>query len=328
VRFVRRNLTGGTEVANHGWNCLKAIRKAHFPEEADLLREVVASEVEWWVRGEALKRLAQLEGRSGVARLLKALSDPDLRDAALKGLSSLAGASDPTVIEMLAQEIAREGAKNISALVRAFLGCGGQAKMLADNVTARLDPETAMAVHWLLNEIGLRQVVAKLQPACGNQELSEEAIEKLEAKWRTDFDAQWVLFTLLGGPWHRLAVVLYKTVDRFADHANLIRDLSAITGDQFTLQDVAQTVEPNYDLRLLFVHRDAGYSFCVENNGRRFNLRGVLDGLNAVLAQLCRAERFIQLYTEGWEAAIVVFVDSEKFLPAARELHIPLHERA
>jgi hypothetical protein len=325
---VRRNLASGSEVANHGWNCLKAIRKAQLPEEAALLRDVIGSEVEWWVRGEALQRLAQLEGPKGVTRLLNALSDPGLREAALKGLISFADASDPAVIEALGDEIAREGAQNISALVRAFLACGGQARELAEQVKSRLEPELAMTVHWLLNDIGPSEVAAKLQPACGGAQPSKATIDEIEEKWRTDFSADGVLYSLIGGTWHRLAVVLYKTVDRIADHANLIRDLSASTGNQFTLEDVAQTVEVTDELRLLFVYRDVGYSFCVESNGRRLNLRGVLDGLNAILSQLGRDERFTQLYVGGWEAAIVVFVDAEKFLAVARELHITLQERA
>lgn len=328
IRFVRRNLTGGHDVANHGWNCLRAIRKAQLPEEVDLLQDIIASKVEWWVRGEALKRLAQLEGPNGIPRLLSALSDSDLRDAALEGLSSLASASDPTVIETLRQEIARGGAQNISALVRTFLACGGQARELAERVQSGLEPELATTVHWLLNDIGPSQVAAKLQPACGGAEASKATIDEIEETWRTNFSADGVLYSLIGGSWHRLAVVLYKTVDRIADHAELIRDLSASTGDQFTLEDVAQTVESNGELRLLFVYRGVGYSFCVESNGRRLNLRGVLDGLNTILSQLGRDERFIQLYAGGWEAAIVVFVHAEKFLTAARELHIQLTEPA
>ena len=79
VKAVRRNLTSGNETANHVWNCLRAIRAAQAPDEAELLRDVISSSLDWWVRGEALKRLAQLDGRNAAGRLLSALSDPDLR---------------------------------------------------------------------------------------------------------------------------------------------------------------------------------------------------------------------------------------------------------
>jgi HEAT repeat protein len=328
VRFVRRNLTSGAEVANHGWNCLRAVGLAQMPEEANLLREVVGSKVEWWVRGEALKRLAQVDGRSAVGPLLDALSDPDLRDAALKGLSSLAGASEPAVIETLGQEIAREGAQNISALVQTFLACGGQAKNLAVDIAARLDPETMMAVHWLLNDIGPREVVAKLRPACGDKELSETAIEKLEEKWRTEFKAESLLWSILGDFGGRLAGIVCKTVTSPADHDGLIEDLAAITSGRLTVEDVAQTVEPSGDLQLLFVHGGSGYSFSVQNHGRWLNLSGVLEGLNGILERLAMPERFIELGEGGGECAVVTFVHAEKFLPIARELRIQLAKPA
>lgn len=150
VRFVRRHLRTGCETANDVFNCLRAVAGAQAPEEPDLLREVMASGVEGWVRGEALQRLAQLEGPQGVARLLSAVSDGQLRKSALKGLVSLAaGAVDPAVLNTLTHEIAREGAENISALVQAFLACGGQAISLADEVLRSLEPATAMTVDWL-----------------------------------------------------------------------------------------------------------------------------------------------------------------------------------
>lgn len=329
AQFVHRNLMSRNDAANHLWNCLRAISKAQLANEADILREVLGSNVDWWARGEALKRLVQVEGRSGIPRLLSALSDRDLRDAALEGLSSLAGdASNPAVIETLAQGIAREGVQNISALVRTFLACGGQAKNLATEIAARLDPETAMAVHWLLHDIGPREVVARLQPACGDEQLSEEAIEKLEAKWRAEFDARWILFNVLGGRWNRLAGIVCKTGTSPAEHDGLIEDLAAVTSGRFIVEDVAQTIEPSGDLRLLFVHQGAGYSFSVQNDGRWLNLSGVLDGLNGILESLDMPERFIELGEGGYECAIVTFVHAEKFFAAARELRIQLAKPA
>jgi HEAT repeat protein len=330
IRFVRRNLTGGHEVANHGWNCLKAIRKAQLPEEVDLLRDVIASKAAWWVRGEALKRLAQLEGPHGIPRLLSALSDPDLRDAALDGLGALVdGAVDPMVIDTLAQEIAREGAKNISAVVRTFLACGGQAKGLAADIQARLDSKTAMVVHWLLNDIGPREVIAKLRPACGDKEISEAAIEKLEEKWRTDFNGELFVWNILSEPPNCLAGIVCKTVTSPAEHERLVEDLAKITNGRFAVEDVAQTVEPNgEELRLLLVHRGKGYSFSIQHEGRWLNLSGVLRGLNGILEGLGMPERFIELGEGGYECAVVTFVHAEKFLAAAQELHIQLAKPA
>lgn len=329
ARFVHRNLMSDNNAANHLWNCLRAISKAQLANEADILREVLDSNVDWWARGEALKRLAQLEGRSGIPRLLSALSDRDLRDAALEGLRSLArDASNPAVIEILAQEIGRAGEHSISALVRTFLVCGGQAKNLATDIVARLDPETATTLHWLLNDIAPRDVIAKLRPACGNKELSETAIEKLEQKWRTDFNAESFVWNILSEPPNCLAGIVCKTVTSPAEHDDLIKDLAAVTNGRFIVEDVAQTVEPSGDLRLLFVHCGLGYSFSIQNHGRWLNLSGVLEGLNGILESLGMPARFIELGEGGYECAVVTFVQAEKFLAAARELRIQLAKPA
>ncbi len=330
VRFVRRNLASGSEIANHVWNCLKAVRKAQLPEEADLLRGVIASKVEWYIRGEALKRLAQLEGRNGIPRLLSALSDPDLRDAALDGLGALVdGAVDPMIVDTLAREIAREGAKNISVVVRTFLACGGQAKALAADIQARLDSKTAMVVHWLLNDIGPREVVAKLRRACGDKEISEAAIEKLEEKWRADFNGELFVWNILSEPPNCLTAVVCKTVTSPAEHERLIEDLAKITNGRFDVEDVAQVVETSgEELRLLLVHRGKGYSFSIQHEGRWRNLSGVLQGLNGILEGLGMPDRFIELGEGGYECAVVTFVHAEKFLASARELHIQIAKTA
>ena len=73
--------------------CSAKQREALYDALRQVLREVVASKIEGWIRGMALKQLAELEGKAGIARLLGALSDPDLRKDALEGLTSLAAGS-------------------------------------------------------------------------------------------------------------------------------------------------------------------------------------------------------------------------------------------
>ena len=109
IEFIRRNLAvhgqsalEANSLANDVWHCMDSIAAACSPEQREVLhetlrqvlREVLASRLEWWVRGMALKRLAQLEGRAGIARLIDAMSDPDLRKDALEGLASLAAGSE------------------------------------------------------------------------------------------------------------------------------------------------------------------------------------------------------------------------------------------
>jgi hypothetical protein len=80
TRFIRRNLANcgaslaeANLLANNIRHCLDGITAAGAPDEQEILREVVASRVDWWVRGLALKRLAQLEGSAGISRLVDAL---------------------------------------------------------------------------------------------------------------------------------------------------------------------------------------------------------------------------------------------------------------
>ena len=144
VGFIRSNLTDraysaleANDLANDIWHCLDGIAAACSGEDREalhqvlrqILSEVLASKLEWWIRGMALKQLAELEGQAGIARLIDFMQDPDLRKDALEGLASLAaGSEDPNVLETLAKEIRRENPTSISALVKAFLAVGGNAK--------------------------------------------------------------------------------------------------------------------------------------------------------------------------------------------------------
>jgi hypothetical protein len=293
-------------------------------EECKRLREVLDSKQEWWVRGMALTSLAKLEGQAGITRLVGALSDPDLRMDALKGLSSLAaGSNDPIVLNILAQEIRRENPKNISLLVKTFLAVGGNAKTLTQEVVDRLEPDVAATVRWLCNDIGPREAAAKLRPACGGAAASEKTLEKIDAKWQKDLDAVGVVWELLGG-WNRIAAPFYKTVVSPVDHTETVYKLAAITEEHFALDEVVQVTEPDGNFRLTLVHQGAGYSFPVENHGRWCNVVAVIDGLNSILDRLGLPERFIELSSGTSDVAIVTFARADIFMSVAREFGIPL----
>jgi hypothetical protein len=115
-----------------------------------------------------------------------------------------------------------------------------------------------------------------------------------------------------------------EDVESPADHTKIVFYLAAIAGDQFAVDDVVQTIEPNGDLRLLLMHQGNAHSFTMEDHGSWCNVPGTLDGLNRILERLGITERFIELYTGGGGAGIVAFVRPDKFLPVARELNIQL----
>ena len=245
IRFIRSNLAQHSQsaleanlLANDVWHCMDGMAAACSSEQREVLhetlrqvlREVLASNLEWWVRGMALKRLAQLEGRAGIARLIDAMSDADLRKDAVEGLASLAtGSDDPAVLAMLGNEIQREGAAHISTLVKTFLAVGGNAKSFAQDVVDRLEPEIATAVRWLLNDIGSREVAAKLQPACGDIPASEEVLQDLEAKWQAKPNTDHIIWGLLQG-WKRIAFPFYKTVQSPVDHDETVRERGDLRG--------------------------------------------------------------------------------------------------
>jgi HEAT repeat protein len=338
VGFIRNNLGDrsysfleANALANDIWHCMDGIAAACPREDVeavhDILRqtlhEVVASAQEPWVRGAALKQLAELEGEAGIARLIDVLQDPDLRKDALEGLATLAaGADDPDLVETLAKEIRRENATHISDLVKAFLAAGGNAKTLAQGIVDRLEPQTAMTVRWLLNDIGPLEAAAKLQPACGDVPVSREMLQDLNAKWRTEPDATDVVWGLLSG-WKRIACVSYK-VGTQVDHSEAVREIAAIAGAQFVVDEVVQTTESDEDFRLFLVHQGAGYSFPVQNHGRWCNVRAVIGGLNDILGRLDLSERFIELNSGTSDVAFVTFARADLFMPLARELGIRL----
>ena len=339
IDFLRSNLAEygrsaheAIHAANDVRRCMDGIAAACSAEQREALhqvlrqifREVVASNIEGWVRGMALRKLAELEGKAGIARLLDALSEPDLRKDALEGLTSLAaGSDDPAVLAALSDEIQRGKATHISALFKAFLAAGGNAKSLAGDIVDRLEPEMAMTVRWLLNDIGPREAAAKLQPACGDVPASDKVLKELDTQWRTEPDARHVVWTLLGG-WNRIACVFYKTVQSPVDHDETVCEIAAIAGERFAVDDVVQKIEASGYFRILLVHQGTGYSFPVEDHGRWCNVRAVIDGLNSILDRLRLPERFIEHSSGTSDVALVTFARADLFMPVARELDIQL----
>ncbi len=87
-----------------------------------------------------------------------------------------------------------------------------------------------------------------------------------------------------------------------------------------------QTTKPNGDVGLGLRHQGNHYSLTFESNGSWINLSDLLASLNGILEQLGIEERFIELYLGGAGMGIVAFVLPDKFLSAARKLHLRLEE--
>lgn len=156
---------------------------------------------------------------------------------------------------------------------------------------AYVDPVAATTKHWLQTGIGPRDAVAKLQPACGDVELSEETIQELKSQWRQESNAFHIVLAILGAALNRLAGFDCEDVASPADHTRMVRYFAKIAADKFTIDDVVQTIESNGDVRLLLTQRGESYSFTVPSNGSWLNVPGTLDGLiRYLIGLLCLSD--------------------------------------
>lgn len=185
------------------------------------------------------------------------------------------------------------------------------------------DYKAAITSHWLQSGVGPREAAAELRPACNDVEVDEGTIRNLEAKWQQEHNALAVVFGILGGPWNCLAGFDCEDVHSPADHTSIVGYLAAATSNKFTAGNVAQSVEPNGDLKLSLTHEGKHYAFTFEDFGSWRNLTGLLAGLNGVLEKLCIQQRFIELYA-GEGPGVVAFALPDKFELAARKLGIRL----
>ncbi len=188
------------------------------------------------------------------------------------------------------------------------------------------DYKAKITNHWLELGVGPQEAAAKLQAACGDIELDEETVRKLEARWQQEHDAISIVYGILAGPWNRLAGFDCEDVVSPADHTHIVGYLSATTKNKLVVENVVQSIEPNGNLRLSLTHEGNTYAFTFEDGGSWCNLSGLLVGLNLLLEELHIPERFIELYA-GDGPGVVAFVLPNKFIPAARELGIQLELR-
>jgi hypothetical protein len=329
MKYARANLEDDdNSIANHVWHCLTGIAAVAPPDESKLLQEILASKLAWWVRGIALERLAELEGAPGLERLCAALKDRQLRKAAADALGKQArGSHEPRIVQALAEAL--EDAQDLelsTTIIQAMLTVGTPPRSILERAMSRVNPNTAMALHWIFNDIKPRRLAQLLVAADIFEMLSKAELAKYSSRWREERDAASVLFEMLATA-NRLSDFSCKTGEIPADHAELLQKFARICPPTLTLTDAFQTIEPEDGgrCRVSFMLNGRAHSFVAENRGRYYDLQAVMAGLNAALGNIGHRERFFQLYTGG-EAAIVTLAVEEPFLAAVRELRIPLEE--
>jgi hypothetical protein len=188
------------------------------------------------------------------------------------------------------------------------------------------EDEAKLTSFWLRSGFGPREAAVKLRAAYGVEPASEEILQELEEIWRNRPDATHAIVILLSS-WKRLEGFDREDVVWPAEHEHIVSALAEITGNQFAVDDITQTVEPNGDLRLSMRHRGSLCSFVMESYGTWCNVAGTIAGLNHMLEQLGVPERFIEFYSGGGPGALVTFAQPSKFGPIAGELGIRLESQ-
>jgi hypothetical protein len=328
MKYIRSNLAhDDNRTANHVWNCLRGIAVAAPSDEKDLLRQILDSNIAWWVRGIALQRLAGLEGAAGIERLCGALKDRQLRSAAVEALGKQArGTNDPRLMQALAEalEAAREP-EFTTTVIQAMLDVGTVPRPILERAISRVDPDTAMTLHWLLNDIRPRRLAQRLVAAGIMALPAKSKLAKYTAAWRKERNAANILRNMLADA-DRLSGLSCKTDQVPADHADLLRQLARICPPKLAFTDAEQTLEADGGrCRVSFVFDRREHSFVAENRGRYYDLRAIMAGVNKALGGIGREERLFQLYSGGETALMTIALDAP-FRAAVQELRIPLDE--
>jgi hypothetical protein len=317
VRYVRSTLDRtDNATANHVWRALDAIALAGHPEETDVLRAMLASGHEAWLRGRALVRLATTAADGAVDRLRAALDDEGLRDAAGEAIASLEDVDDATV-DALRAAAGREGRPAVmSRLIGALAAHGADVSDLAD---ATLDPWDRARVHWITHRLGPRDVARRL--AAAGLDPADGALAEIDADWSDPPDPFAVVTRLIGEA--RMTGFDCETCIVPADHARLVRDLARLAEGVFPIESVSQQAGDADRYVVRFVARDRAIRFEARALGDWYDVPAVIGALNVALEQAGLQERYVRLHT-GDQTCLVAFVRGEGFVEAAAELRVPI----
>lgn len=326
VDFVRENTDrAGNDITNHLSRALDGIVAAQHPEREEMLKQVLNGPVEDWRRGTALYHLAPLEGEAGYPRLRTALADPELRSYAAQAISANPPSSGDSELEQALISAARQerNGRTLSRLLDALVAVGVEMNDIPEDVKGRLEPDTAMRVHWLANGITARRAVELFVEGGIIPAPTEEQLQELDARWEQERSAHGTVISLLE---KRMAWFDTETGFVPPDYLDLLSQLFSISHLVFQTIAPSQTVdEESGESEIRFVYNDKEYAFTVRNVGDYYDVPSVLAGLNRALAEGERTERFLPLYT-GDQTAAVAFVPEESFLQISEALHIPLED--
>lgn len=325
IRYLRAvSSKTDNDTANNARTCLKAVIAAQPDDEPAILAEVLNSQLMGWVRGEALIRLAELEGDRGLTRLCDALKDSELRSAAAEGLTACAkNSSDATILTRIGEALAAETDQHVIAkMAEAFVAAGGTSRNLLRDVMAKADAHTAMTIHWMLKRIEPKDVIETLIAAGAAPTAICENTAKYEENWRDKRHAFHLLLGILADA-EALAWPIIKTDMVPADHVDAIERICKASGAELPIEDATQSVDADGHLHVRFIYDGRPFTLKAEQLGRYLDLPALMNGLNAALQAVGHKKRFFQLTGEG-EVAFIVFAFAKEFPKAARKLRLAI----
>ncbi|MBW4621999.1 MAG: hypothetical protein KME17_21870 [Cyanosarcina radialis HA8281-LM2] len=335
IRYILANLNrSDNATANAMWSAMRGLEAVRHPEEAQILRSILSSNLEYWARGIALQRLGELEGEAGIVRLQNALSDRQLRKDAAEGIAKVAKErEDPALIDNLVAALQQDDRSDVlSAIVDALIAVGADVvSILAENAK-ELEPYDAMKIAWMSKGITPKIAAQELVAAGVIDPPEEKLLSQLEEGWQTNHQPSEIIFSLLDSS-NCLSWFDCETSIIPVDHVELIEDLMEISSDVFKVEAISESWQseneddPESILggEVQFVYNRKVHRFDVEYLGDWYDVNSVLKALNSALEEAERPERFMLLYT-GDQTCLVVFAPARIFLEVADRLHIPLEE--
>ena len=310
--------------ANEVWNLLRCFETARTPLETKVLEGVLASNIKSWVRGVALKRVSEIEGEAGIARLDAALDDVTLRAAALSALRDRRRESaTPELVDRVRLIFEEAGDQGIRALAYdALVTLGGGQDPAIRRYLARLDPVRRFEASARLRGISAEEMLQALAAAALVPGTSNDAAETFVEAW--DTDSKWS--AVLGLLHENRRLEGFDTEDDAVppNYVSLLHGFAEIAKPDIVLSKIAmrpQAEEGKHRLSLLMDGR--ALEFPVADYGDWFDVTGLLAGLNDGLAAGGSDRRFVALYDAG-QFAFVTFGDGPRIQGLARDHAFPV----
>jgi hypothetical protein len=302
---------------------MNGIVAAQHPQRNDVMMLVLNAPVNDKRRGLALTLLDFLEEKDWLAKLVEALDDAQLRRYAAQAITENpppgAGAELEQAMMRAAQEEDRQHV--LSRIVDALVAVGAEMSNLREEVRERLDPISAMRVHWLAKGITAREAAEAFVQTGIIAPLTAQQLGELDVQWNEKRSAYGTVAFLLQERmvWFDAEAGLLPP-----NYLDLLSDLSAIGDPAFQIKAPSQVFdEESGESEIRFHYGGRTYAFTARAHGDYYDISSVLAALNQALADEGLAERFLCLYT-GDQTVAAIFVPEEPFLQVARVLQIPL----